>query len=93
MEATTLLDRPDGLSEEPAIRRDLQRLYQVHIRNSEVVVHHVVPHALPTQQPPIEIIRPQWTGCRTVMTRDLRCTGSNQGALYSGDLAARDVAD
>lgn len=93
VEATTLLDRPDGLSGEADIRRDLERLYQVSTRNWEVVVHHVVPHALPAQPPPLELVRPQWTGYRTLVTGDHRGTGSIQGALNSGDRAARDVAD
>lgn len=93
VEATTLLDRPDGLSGEADIRRDLERLYQVSTRNWEVLVHHVVPHALPAQPPPLELVRPQWTGHRTLVTGDHRGTGSLQGALNAGDRAARDVAD
>lgn len=93
VEATTLLDRPDGLAGEADVRRDLARLYQTSTHDWEVLVHHVVPHALPAQQPPLEDLGPKWTGSRTLVAGDHRGTGSIQGALNSGDRAARTVAD
>ncbi|WP_111719260.1 NAD(P)/FAD-dependent oxidoreductase [Homoserinimonas sp. OAct 916] len=93
VEATTLLDRPDGLAGEDDVRRDLERLYQRSTQGWEVFVHHVVPHALPAQLPPLEDRRPTWTGDRVLVTGDHRGTGSIQGALVSGDRAARAVAD
>ena len=91
IQATTLLDRPDGLAEESAVRRDLERLYQTSTRSWELLVHHIVPHALPTQPPPLVDCEPQWTGNRVLVTGDHRVMGSIQGAIVSGDRAAREV--
>ena len=43
VQATTLLDCPDGLAGEADVRRDLERLYQTSTHDWEVLVHHVVP--------------------------------------------------
>lgn len=93
VQATTLLDRPDGLADEAEVRRDLERLYQTSTRSWDLLVHHVVPHALPMQPPPLEDRQPLWTGDRVLVTGDHRGTGSIQGALLSGDRAARAVVD
>ncbi|GAB3127928.1 flavin monoamine oxidase family protein [Glaciibacter psychrotolerans] len=93
VQATTLLDRPDGLAGEGDVRRDLERLYRTSTRHWEVLVHHVVPHALPAQPPPLGDRRPRWTGDRVLVTGDHRGTGSIQGALVAGDRAARAVID
>lgn len=89
VEATTLMDRPDGLATESDVRRDLERLYQTSVQSWEVLAHHVVPHALPAQLPPLTDLRPVWAGERTVITGDHRASGSIQGALDSGDRAGR----
>ncbi len=93
VEATTLLDRPDGMASEAEVRRDLERLYQTPTSRWEVIAHHVVPHALPTLPPPLGDRLNKWMGKRTLVTGDHRGTGSIQGALDSGDRAGRAIAE
>lgn len=88
-----MLDRLDGLASEAEVRRDLERLYQTSTWGWEVFTHHVVPHALPTQLPPLGDRLNRWTGKRTLVAGDHRGTGSIQGALDSGDRAGRVVVD
>ena len=83
------MDRPDGLATESDVRRDLERLYQTSVQSWEVLAHHVVPHALPAQLPPLSALRPVWAGERTLVTGDHRASSSIQGALDSGDRAGR----
>ncbi|ROR64711.1 flavin monoamine oxidase family protein [Agrococcus jenensis] len=92
VQATTLLDRPDGLVGEAEVRRDLERLYRTSTHGWEVLAHHVVRHAVPAQ-PPGPIARgPLWTGRRVLVAGDHRETASIQGALVSGGRAAASVA-
>ncbi|UFU02301.1 FAD-dependent oxidoreductase [Ruania suaedae] len=88
IEATTLLDRPDGQADEAAVRADLARLYRTSTRSWDVVAHHVVPHTLPELPPPLVARRPQRIGERLFVAGDHRDTGSIQGALVSGNRAA-----
>lgn len=91
VQATTLLDRPDGLADEAQVRHDLARLYQTSTKDWEVLTHHVVRHALPAQLPPLQKRSPLWTGDRILLAGDHRQTASIQGALLSGDRSAREV--
>jgi hypothetical protein len=93
VQATTLLDRPDGLAEEAAVRRDLERLYRTPTQGWELITHHVVPHTLPAQPPPLVDRRAQRIGDHTLVAGDHRHTGSIQGALVSGDRAALAAAE
>ncbi len=93
IEATTLLDRPDGRADEVAVRRDLGRLYETSTQGWEVLAHHVVDHTLPAQLPPFVEREPRWTGERVLVTGDHQGSGSIQGALVSGDRAGRAVTD
>lgn len=88
VQATTLLDRPDGSAGEDDVRRDIERLYQTSTRRWEMLAHDVVLHALPAQPPPLTDRRPRWTSDRVLVTGDHRGTGSIQGALVAGDRAA-----
>jgi phytoene dehydrogenase-like protein len=90
--ATTLLDRPDGRATESEVRRDLERLYETSTRDWEVLAHHVVPHTLPAQPPPLRPPRATWAGDRTLVAGDHRESGSIQGALLSGVRAGHAVA-
>ncbi len=92
VQATTLLDRPDGRATEAEVRQDLARLYATPTDRWEVVAHHVVEHTLPAQPPPLADRAYTWAGDRVVVAGDHRATGSIQGALVSGDRAARAVA-
>lgn len=92
VQATTLLDRPDGRASEAEVRRDLARLYGTSTAGWEVLAHQVIPHAVPAQRPgPIDR-GPVWTGERLLVTGDHRETASIQGALVAGERAARTVA-
>lgn len=88
VEATTLLDRPDGLAEEAEVRAHLERIYATSTRGWEVVTHHIVQHTLPAQPPPLIDRRTQRVGERVLVAGDHRDTGSIQGALVSGHRAA-----
>jgi phytoene dehydrogenase-like protein len=90
--ATTLLDRPDGHATENEVRRDLERLYETSTGEWEVLAHHVVPHTLPAQPPPLRPGRVTWAGDRTLIAGDHRESGSIQGALLSGVRAGHTVA-
>ncbi|ACZ22528.1 monoamine oxidase [Sanguibacter keddieii DSM 10542] len=92
VQATTLLDRPDGQATEADVLRDLARLYRTSTVGWEVLAHHVVPHTLPAQPPPLHDRRPRWTADRVLVAGDHQGTGSIQGALVSGDRAGRAVA-
>lgn len=92
VQATTLLDASDGSATEQDVRRDLARLYGTSTTNWEVLAHHVIPHALPTQPPPLVDRGPELLGERTIVTGDHRETGSIQGALVAGCRAAKAAA-
>ena len=92
VQATTLLDRPDGRASEADVLRDLARIYGTSTEGWEVLVHHVVEHTLPAQPPPLRDRRPRWTGDRVLVAGDHQATGSIQGALLSGDRAGHAVA-
>lgn len=89
IEATTLLDRPDGQAGEAVVRADLERLYGVPTRSWQVLAHHVIPHTLPAIPPPLVDRSPQRVLERVLVAGDHRDTGSLQGALVSGDRAAQ----
>ena len=57
----------------------------------ETVGRHEVPHALPAQPAPLVTRRPQRVADRVLVAGDHRDTGSIQGALVSGERAARAV--
>ncbi|WP_424465035.1 FAD-dependent oxidoreductase [Pseudoclavibacter helvolus] len=91
VQATTLLDRPDGRASEADVRRDLARLYGTPTSNWEVLAHDVIPHALPVQRPPLTDLGPDQAGARTFVTGDHRQSASIQGALVAGARAAAAV--
>lgn len=88
IQATTLLDRPDGLASEAEVLAHLARIYGVSTAHWELVTHHVVPHTLPAQLPPLTDRRPEQISPRIVVAGDHRGTGSIHGALVSGHRAA-----
>lgn len=92
IEATTLLNRPDGLADEAEVRQHLERIYGTSTRQWTAVAHHVVPHTLPVTSPPLVDRSQQRVSDRVFVCGDHRDTGSIHGALISGDRAARGVA-
>lgn len=93
VQATTLLDRSDGLASEAEIRRDLARLYGTSTASWEVLAHDVIPHTLPAQPPPLTNRGPARIGTNVIVTGDHRESGSIQGALVAGERAASAVAE
>lgn len=91
VQATTLRSAEGGAADERAVRRHLEHLYGTSTRSWDVLARHDVPQALPAQPPPLVDRRPQRIGPRLWVAGDHRDTASIQGALVSGDRAARDV--
>lgn len=91
VQATTLLGRPDGLAGEAEVRAHLESIYATSTRRWEVLAHHVVPHTLPAQPPPLIDRRPQRITDGVFVAGDHRDTGSIQGALVSGDRAGEAI--
>lgn len=91
IEATTLLDQPDGRADETAVRRHLERIYGISTSRWQVLAHHVIAHTLPATPPPLVDRSPQRTSDRVFVCGDHRDTGSIQGALVSGDRAAHAI--
>ena len=58
VQATTLLDRPDGDAPEEVVRAHLADLYGCDASRWELVVRHRIPDALPAMPPPLEARRP-----------------------------------
>ena len=91
VEATTLLGRPDGEADERQVLAHLADIYGCDTARWEVVAHHVIPHAVPATPPPLRLTRPVDLGEHLFVCGDHRDTASIQGALVSGQRAARAV--
>ncbi|MFN2320300.1 MAG: NAD(P)/FAD-dependent oxidoreductase [Dermatophilaceae bacterium] len=91
IQATTLLDRPDGDAGETEVLAHLADLYQCSTDRWELVVRHRIPHALPAVPPPLRLTRPVRLRAGVYVCGDHRDTSSIQGALVSGERAARAV--
>ncbi|QGU04182.1 NAD(P)/FAD-dependent oxidoreductase [Corynebacterium comes] len=92
VEATTLLDSKGGGADEAAVRRDLERMYGTSVTVWELIARHEIPRTLPAQPPPLIDRRTQRVGDHVFVAGDHRDTASINGALTSGDRAARAVA-
>ena len=91
VEATTLLARPDGTAGERQVLAHLGDIYQCSTAGWEVLAHHVIPDAVPATPPPLRLTRPVVAGDGLFVCGDHRDTASIQGALVSGQRAARAV--
>ena len=91
VEATTLLARPDGEASEAEVLAHLGDLYGCDTTSWQVVAHHVIPKAVPASPPPLQLTRPVSVGHGLFVCGDHRDTASIQGALVSGQRAARAV--
>jgi len=87
VEATCLL----GEASEREVRAHLRRVWGVEMDAWRLLRRDDVRHALPAQPPPLRTTRPARVGERTYVAGDHRDTASIQGALVSGDRAARAV--
>lgn len=91
IQATTLLDRPDGEAPEPDVRRHASEILGCDAAGWEPLVRHHIPHALPAAPPPARVKQPVDLGGRLFVCGDHRDTASIQGALVSGSRAAHAV--
>jgi phytoene dehydrogenase-like protein len=91
IEATTLLDRPDGDAGEAEVLAHLADLYRCSTSGWDVVTRHRIPHALPAVPPPLRLTRPVRVRDGVYVCGDHRDTSSIQGALVSGERAAKAV--
>ncbi|WP_226963550.1 NAD(P)/FAD-dependent oxidoreductase [Nostocoides sp. F2B08] len=91
VEATTLLDRPDGDCGEGEVLDHLADMYRCSTSSWELVTRHRIPQALPAVPPPLRLRRPVRVREGVYVCGDHRDTASIQGALVSGQRAARAV--
>lgn len=89
IEATALLG--SAPTSESEVRADLERMYATSTATWELITRHDVPHALPEQLPPLVDRKPQRISDRVFVAGDHRDTASINGALMSGDRAARAI--
>ncbi|MBC9822402.1 NAD(P)/FAD-dependent oxidoreductase [Terrabacter sp. MAHUQ-38] len=91
VEATCLLDRPDGDASEADVLRHVGEIYGRDTSTWQVVTRHRVEAALPAMTPPLEVRAPVSLGDGVFVCGDHRDTASIQGALVSGQRAAEAV--
>lgn len=91
VEATTLLDRPDGDCGEGDVLAHLADMYRCSTSSWDLVTRHRIPGALPAVPPPLRLRRPVRVREGVYVCGDHRDTASIQGALVSGQRAASAV--
>ncbi|WP_076260604.1 NAD(P)/FAD-dependent oxidoreductase [Intrasporangium flavum] len=91
VEATCLLDRPDGDAAEAEVLRHVGEIYGCDTSGWRTVTRHRVAAALPLMAPPLEVRSPVHVGDGLFVCGDHRDTASIQGALVSGQRAAEAV--
>jgi hypothetical protein len=91
VEATCLLDRPDGDASEAEVLRHLAEIYGCSTSGWRTVIRHRIPHALPAMTPPLHARTPVHLGDSRFVCGDHRDTASIQGALVSGNRTAESV--
>ena len=92
VEATCLLDRPDGDASEADVLRHVGEIYGCDTTDWRVVTRHRVDAALPAMTPPLEVrVSRSTLGDGVFVCGDHRDTASIQGALVSGQRAAEAV--
>ena len=91
VEATCLLDRPDGDAPEADVLRHVGEIYGCDTSGWRVVIRHRVDAALPAMTPPLAVRAPVALGDGVFVCGDHRDTASIQGALVSGQRTAEAV--
>lgn len=91
IQATCLLRPGAEPTSEATIRTHLTELWGTDTSGWELVARHEIPHALPAQPAPLNLARPNVVGPGVVAAGDHLDTASIQGALVSGERAARTV--
>ena len=91
VEATCLLDRPDGDAPEAEVLRHVGQIYGCSTAGWRTVIRHRIPLALPALPPPLRVRTPVTLGNGVFVCGDHRDTASIQGALVSGNRTAEAV--
>jgi hypothetical protein len=94
VEATCLLPasaRSDPGAREREVRRQLGEIWGADAHSWSLLRRDDIVDALPVQPPPLRVTSPARVGPRTYAAGDHRDTASIQGALVSGERAARAV--
>jgi len=91
VEATCLLDRPDGDAPEAEVLRHVGEIYGCRTAGWRTVIRHRIPLALPAMPPPLQPRTPVSLGEGVFVCGDHRDTASIQGALVSGNRTAEAV--
>ncbi len=91
VEATCLLDRPDGEAPEADVLRHVGEIYGCSTAGWSTVTRHRIPLALPAMAPPLAVRSRLDLGDGLFVCGDHRDTASIQGALVSGNRAAEQV--
>ncbi|MEP7192868.1 MAG: NAD(P)/FAD-dependent oxidoreductase, partial [Actinomycetota bacterium] len=85
VEATCLLDRPDGDAPEADVLRHLGEIYGCGTSGWQTIIRHRIPLALPVMPPPVRARAAVALGEGVFVCGDHRDTPSIQGALVSGN--------
>ncbi len=93
VQATTLLDRPDGDAPDEEVRRHLGDIYGCETTGWRTLARHRIPDALPACPPPLRLTSSAEVNAGVFVCGDHRDTASIQGALVSGERAAGAVLD
>lgn len=88
VEATCLLDRPDGDAPEAEVLRHIGEIYGCGTPGWRTIIRHRVPLALPVMLPPLRARSTVALGEGVFVCGDHRDTPSIQGALVSGNRTA-----
>ena len=91
VEATCLLDRPDGDATEAEVLRHVGQIYGCGTAGWRTVIRHRIPLALPAMPPPLHPRAAVSLGDGVFVCGDHRDTASIQGALVSGNRTAEAV--
>lgn len=91
VEATCLLDRPDGDAPEADVLRHVGEIYGCSTTGWRTIVRHRIAEALPVLRPPLRARRTVSLGDGLFVAGDHRDTASIQGALVSGHRTAEAV--
>jgi len=91
VQATCLLDRPDGDAPEAEVLRHVGQIYGCSTDGWRTVIRHRIPLALPAMPPPLHPRAAVSLGDGVFVCGDHRDTASIQGALVSGNRTAEAV--
>lgn len=91
VEATCLLDRPDGDAPESEVLRHVAAIFGCSTAGWQTVIRHRIPLALPAMPPPLQPRPAVSLGDGVFVCGDHRDMASIQGALVSGNRTAEAV--